>query len=172
MPRGCGFDSSFATPGPVVSNHTSSLLSSTSSSISTARPSASTFPELLDSSLAINFTRSWNSSSQKPSLSVASGAAADQLPSTIKSDAVMNAASIFLGNPPPFSSFVSIQAFTLRDGALPTSTTGSLGLPRTTSGPTSSSSGTAVDARNSSTVTSVVVVTMKARDDGCGAAYE
>lgn len=173
MPRGCGFDSSFATPGPVVSNHTSSLLSSTSSSISTARPSASTFPELLDSSLAINFTRSWNSSSsQKPSLSVASGAAADQLPSTIKWDAVMNAASIFLGNPPPFSSFVSIQAFTLRDGALPTSITGSLGLPRTSSGPTSSSSGTAVDARNSSIVTSVVVVTMQARDDGCGAAYE
>lgn len=84
----------------------------------------------------------------------------------------MNAASIFLGNPPPFSSFVSIQAFTLRDGALPTSITGSLGLPRTSSGPTSSSSGTAVDARNSSIVTSVVVVTMQARDDGCGAAYE
>ncbi|PVH82137.1 GMC oxidoreductase [Cadophora sp. DSE1049] len=168
-PRGCGIDSSFAKPGSVVSNHTASLLSSTSSSISSARPSASTFPELLGSQLSANFTR-WNSSApQRPPLSVASGAAFNQLPSTIRSDAIMNAASIFLGNPPPFSSFISIQAFTLRDGALPTSITTSSGSSKTTASLTFTGSGAAVISPSPSVVTSVVVVTMKARDDACGA---
>ncbi|KAK0119720.1 hypothetical protein ONS95_011156 [Cadophora gregata] len=170
-PRGCGMDSSFARSGPLVSNHISSFLKPTFSSVTSAHPSASTFPELLDSQLAVNFTR-WNSSSQKPPLLVASGAAFDQLPSTIKSDAILNAASIFLANPPPFSSFISIQAFTLRDGAIPASTTTSSGLHIATASSTTSSSANETNTRSSTVVTSIVVVTMKARDDACSATGE
>ncbi|KAH9220253.1 hypothetical protein DL95DRAFT_358025 [Leptodontidium sp. 2 PMI_412] len=169
-PRGCGMGSSFARPGPVVSNHTMSQLSFTSSSISSARPTASTFPELLDSHFSTNFTRLRNSSStsQGTSLSVASGAAADQLPPSIRTDAILNAASIFLGGSPASSSLASIQAFTLKDGAFPTSITTSFG-----SSPTSAvfqavaNSGTLSIASSPSVITSVVVVTMKARDDIC-----
>lgn len=163
-------DSSFARPGPVVSNHTTSLLSSTSSSISRARPTGSTFPELLDSHLAVNFTRLWNTSvSRGAPLSVASGAAADQLPSSMKTDAILNAASLFLGiSPAASSSLTSLQAFTLKEGPLPTSITSSSKLSKATADLTTGvNSGTVSSAPRSSVVTSIVVVTMKARNDVC-----
>ncbi|KAG4440670.1 hypothetical protein IFR05_003868 [Cadophora sp. M221] len=169
-PRGCGMDSSFARAGPVVSNHTASLRNLTSSSISSAHPTASTFPELLDSHFPTNFTRLWNSSSisQGASLSVASGAAADQLPSSIKTDAILNAASIFMGESPASSSLGNIQAFTLKDGVFPPSITTGFGMSTVSAALQAvTSSGTLSIASSPAVITSVVIVTMKARDDIC-----
>ncbi|KAL2070787.1 hypothetical protein VTL71DRAFT_13813 [Oculimacula yallundae] len=173
-PRGCGVDSSFAQAGPVILNHTSttslrglsssSSLTQTSSSSASTRPVASTFPELLDSHLLINFTRLRNTSSvsQEEFLSIASGAAADHLPSSMKTDVVLNAASIFLDDLATSTSVISIQAWTLREDPLPASTaTSTSEISRTTSTSTVVVNGdSSLTARSSTVVTSVVLMTM------------
>lgn len=88
FPQGCGFKSSFQHQGPVFSNHSGT----TSSPVTAQTPS--NFPQLLTASILASL----QAGSPTPFVS---GAALDQLPSTsahaaLKSNAVLNAASIFL----------------------------------------------------------------------------
>ncbi|CZS89081.1 related to alcohol oxidase [Rhynchosporium agropyri] len=173
-PRGCDIDSSFAQLGPPnltnLTDLTPSSPTTSSSSSPSPRPLASTFPEFLDSHLLINLTRLPNPSSAlqaASALPMASGALFNQLLSSSKTDAILHAASIFLDDSAVSTSAVSIQAWTLRDGPLSASiATASLGVSRITSTSTAFMSGDSSTVQSTSAVTTIVVATMRARDEG------
>lgn len=95
IPQGCAASSNVASQGSVIQNHT--IASSTTNSI----PAPSTFPEFINSTFLSLIDTSRRPALPTSVLSIASGAAADQLSLSLKSlgvntSAIRGAASIFL----------------------------------------------------------------------------